>query len=243
VANLYLSQQRGPFAPGQNVLLEGDEAHHATTVARLRRGDTTLVGDGQGSRATATIEELAPGSVSLVVTHSEYQERPAVELWLAQSLAKGDRDELAIQMATELGVDGIIALDAQRSVVSWRGDKITKGISRWEKIVQEATKQSCRHWVPQVRGLWTINDVVGHAGEFDIVVLDPAAPARLSDFHPQGEKPVLLIVGPEGGLSSAEIEALVGASGRALKLGDTVLRTSSAGPAALAVLNLTTGRW
>jgi 16S rRNA (uracil1498-N3)-methyltransferase len=225
------------------VLLEGDEAHHATTVARLRRGDTTLVGDGQGSRATATVEELAPGAVALVVTHSEYQERPAVQLWLAQSLAKGGRDELAIQMATELGVDGIIALEAQRSVVSWRGDKITKGISRWKKIVQEASKQSCRHWIPQVRGLWTINDVVDHATEFDIVVLDPAAKARLSDFHPRGKKPVLLVVGPEGGLSSAEIEVLVGAPAIAVKLGDTVLRASSAGPAALAVWNTKTGRW
>ena len=243
MANLYLSQHLGPFAPGQSVLLEGDEAHHATTVARLRRGDTTLVGDGQGSRATATVEELAPGAVALVVTHSEYQERPAVQLWLAQSLAKGGRDELAIQMATELGVDGIIALEAQRSVVSWRGDKITKGISRWKKIVQEASKQSCRHWIPQVRGLWTINDVVDHATEFDIVVLDPAAKARLSDFHPRGKKPVLLVVGPEGGLSSAEIEVLVGAPAIAVKLGDTVLRASSAGPAALAVWNTKTGRW
>jgi len=243
VSHLYFSEQPGPYQPGQNVSLSADEAHHASTVARLGRGETTLVSDGDGTCATARVSEITPGRVTLEVLESEFQEPSQPELWLVQALAKGDRDETAIQMACELGVDRVFPFQAARSISVWRGDKVAKGHARWVKIVTEASKQSLRARIPEVVELATLGTLVELATECELVVLDPDADNRLSDFTPQGTKPVVIVVGPEGGLDPREVQTLVGAGAVALKLGDTVLRTSSAGPAALAVMNVVVGRW
>jgi len=243
VAHLYLTDQHGPWQPGDAVFLTGDEAHHAARVGRLAVGETTWVSEGVGTKGSARVQAVSAQDVTLQI-QSSVQETPALpELWLAQALAKGDRDEVAIQASTELGVDHVIPLQADRSISLWRGDKVDKGIARWTKIVTEASKQALRARVPTVHPLVTTAGLVPFCQSHRVIVLDPEAIEKLSEYEPVGETPLLLVVGPEGGLSPHEIATLVAAGAITRRLGDTVLRTSSAGPAALAVLNMTLRRW
>jgi 16S rRNA (uracil1498-N3)-methyltransferase len=166
-----------------------------------------------------------------------------------QALAKGGRDELAIQAATELGVDAVIPWAAQRSIVRWDGPKALKGQQRWASIVREATKQSLRPWIPEVDDQLTTAQLARRAGSTRMLVLEPSAPVGLSSIGltrlaaGDDERDLMLVVGPEGGVAPAELDALVSAGARAVRLGEAVLRTSTAGPAAIAVLNGILGRW
>lgn len=243
MAHLYLTATPGPFAPGDSVSLVGDEAHHASRVGRVAVGETTLLSDGRGHLAQATVTAISASEVVCRIDSGSVEPRPVPLVWLAQALAKGDRDEAAIQAATELGVDGVIPFAASRSVSQWRGDKVDKGHARWTKIVTEASKQAIRSWVPEVAPLADTAALVALAPNHQVVVLDPQASEQLSDFRPGTDSPVLIVVGPEGGLSDQEIAGLVAAGATTRRLGPTVLRTSSAGPAALALINVALGRW
>jgi 16S rRNA (uracil1498-N3)-methyltransferase len=163
-------------------------------------------------------------------------------IWLAQALAKGDRDEHAVQQATELGVDGVIPWSAQRSIVKWEGAKLRKGHDRWAAIVREASKQSMRAWVPEVADLAGTAVLAALAAETRMLVLEPTADESLTDVTPDG-RDVVLVVGPEGGIAPAELSRLESAGSTLVRLGDTILRTSTAGPAAIAVLNARLQRW
>jgi 16S rRNA (uracil1498-N3)-methyltransferase len=206
-------------------------------------GETTAVGDGNGIMGVATVTGVSGSEVTLSLGSLEHHERPTPEIWLAQALAKGDRDELAIQACTELGIDRVIPYQASRSISTWKDDKVDKGVARWTKIVTEATKQALRAYIPQVSEPQSTAGLCSLASECQIVVLDPFATETLSQFRPAGDRPILLVVGPEGGLSPEELSALEKSGATRRKLGESVLRTSSAGPAALAVLNVTLGRW
>jgi 16S rRNA (uracil1498-N3)-methyltransferase len=243
VAHLYVCAESGPFTYNQELTLTGDEARHAVAVARLQVGEKTLVTDGSGHHATVLATSVNRATVSLVVQSAEFHPTPQPELWLAQALAKGGRDEAAIQMACELGVEGVIPLQAKRCVSQWRDDKVAKGVERWQKILLEATKQSLRSWIPRVLDPLDIDGIGALAPKFQILVLDPEATMALRDYQPTGDTPVLVVVGPEGGLAPEEIDHLVSLGAVAARLGSTVLRTSTAGPAALAVLNVKLGRW
>ncbi|HEY8282246.1 MAG TPA: 16S rRNA (uracil(1498)-N(3))-methyltransferase, partial [Leifsonia sp.] len=166
--------------------------------------------------------------------------RPAITL--VQALAKGDRDELAVQAATELGVDRVVPWAAARSISRWEGPKVAKGRDRWASIVREAAKQSIRAWVPAVSELATTADIVSFCAHARVLVLEPDAPEPLTGVRPD-ERELVLVVGPEGGIAPQELDALRQAGAELVRLGDTVLRTSTAGPAALAVLNASLGRW
>jgi 16S rRNA (uracil1498-N3)-methyltransferase len=158
-----------------------------------------------------------------------------------QALAKGDRDELAVQAATELGVSGVIPWAAERSVTRWEGAKLEKGRARWEAIVREASKQSIRAWVPEVGELVSTGSMISIRGR--VLVLDPTAEVALSSVALPDEGRILLVVGPEGGISPRELELLEQAGATRVRLGSEILRTSTAGPAAIAVLNARLGRW
>jgi 16S rRNA (uracil1498-N3)-methyltransferase len=166
-------------------------------------------------------------------------------LVLVQALAKGDRDELAVQASVELGVDQVVPWQASRSVSRWQGDKAVKGVQRWRTIVREATKQSMRAWLPEVAAPATTAELRPRAQASRMLVLEPGAPKRLSDIRIDAgdDRDLVVVVGPEGGIAPDETERLVEAGAEAVRLGSSVLRTSSAGPAALAVLNVALGRW
>jgi len=218
------------------VTLTGDEAKHAVTVARSRVGERLSIGNGRGLVASGTVSSTEP--FTLEVDDVRVEPLPDPQLWLIQALAKGDRDEFAVQAATELGVSGVIPWSAERSVSRWDAAKAAKGIARWQAIVREASKQSIRSWVPEVGALATTNQLNGF-----LLVLDPTAPTALSAVELPSSGRISLVVGPEGGISSRELEVLEGVGAHRVRLGSEILRTSTAGPAAVAVLNARLGRW
>ena len=243
MASLYLIPQIDDqdAVPGGVVRVTGDEARHAISVARLRVGERIAVGDGAGLIVEGSVASTDAGELTITVDVLRREERPNPELWLAQALAKGDRDELAVQAATELGVSGVIPWQAERSVSRWEGAKAAKGRDRWQSIVREATKQAIRAWVPEVAAPATTADLAALAGL--VLVLEPTASSALTAVPIDGHDRITLVVGPEGGVSPRERELLAGAGAHAVRLGPEVLRTSTAGPAALAVLNARLGRW
>lgn len=227
---------------GDTVTLTGPEAHHAATVRRVRVEEAVTVGDGRGAWLTGVIESVQPTQVVVRVTARRDVPAPAPRILLVQALAKGDRDELAVQAATELGVDAVVPWAASRSVSRWEGAKAAKGRERWATIVREAAKQSIRAWTPEVRELATTKQVAALTAAARVLVLEPDAEAPLTAVEPDG-RDLVLVVGPEGGIAPHELDAFRAAGAELVRLGGTVLRTSTAGPAALAVLNAALGRW
>lgn len=234
----------GSLVVGASVRLGGAEAKHAVTVSRLRAGESVRVGNGRGIVAVTTVAAAAPGALDLIVESVTAEERPVPRLVLVQALAKGDRDELAIQAATELGVDEIVPWQASRSISRWDGPKVEKGRDRWRTIVREASKQSLRAWSPEVSGLATTADLARRAADATMLLLEPTATEPLSGLDATGlDRDVVIVVGPEGGIAPEELSRLGAAGARPVVLGSSVLRTSTAGPAAIAVLNARLGRW
>lgn len=232
-------------SPGDAVTLTGPEAHHAAAVRRVRVGEEVTVGDGRGAWLTGQVESVAPREVVVRIRERTDAPAPRPRLVLVQALAKGDRDELAVQAATELGVDEIVPWQAARSVSRWDAAKAAKGRARWATIVREAAKQAHRAWLPEVAELTTTAQLARRAEASVVLVLEPTAAERLSALGvTEGdERDIVLVVGPEGGIAPEELNALTAAGARTVRLGDTVLRTSTAGPAALAVVSAALGRW
>lgn len=238
----FLVESSSDAGVGDLVSLTGAEAKHAAVVRRLRVGEAVTVGDGDGAWLTGIAEEVSPSRVEVRVSARSDEPAPNPRVVLVQALAKGDRDELAVQAACELGVDEIVPWQASRSVSRWEGPKAVKGRERWATIVREAAKQAHRAWVPEVAPPASTADLATRASTQRVLLLDPGATTRLSDLSPDG-RDIVLVVGPEGGISDDELSRLSDAGAERVRLGDTVLRTSTAGPAAIAVLSVALGRW
>ena len=244
MSHLYLDESLDLAAasPGSLVELAGDEARHAVTVSRVRAGERIAIGDGRGTLVHGVVASTGPRELALEVDEVVVEPAASPRLILEQALAKGDRDELAVQAATELGVDAIVPWQAARSVSRWEGPKAEKGRQRWASIVREAVKQSIRSWVPTVA---PVTATAGLAAQLDggrMLLLEPTATTALTELESDG-RDLALVVGPEGGIAPAELERLVAAGAEPVRLGASVLRTSTAGPAAIAVLNARLGRW
>lgn len=242
MAHFYLSDELAFATVGERITVSGAEARHAVAVSRLAVGESISVGNGTGLVVTGMIVTADPAEFAVEVATVSHTPPNSPAIWLAQALAKGDRDEYAVQQATELGVDGVIPWSAQRSIVKWEGNKVAKGHQRWSAIVREATKQSLRPWIPEVGDLASTSVLSALAAETRMIVLDPTAEQALSALEPDA-RDIVLVVGPEGGVSGAELAQLIAAGASAWRLGSPVLRTSTAGPAAIAVLNTRLGRW
>jgi len=229
-------------AEGELIRLTGGEAKHASVVRRVRVGETVTIGDGRGLWLEGVTEDVSPSQVAVRVTARSTHDAPASRIVLVQALAKGDRDELAVQAACELGVDEVIPWQAARSVSRWEGAKAAKGRERWATIVREAAKQAHRAWIPEVAEVSTTAQLADRAAAARMLVLDPWSSTPLTGIRPDG-RDLLLVVGPEGGIAPDELERLEAAGAERVRLGETVLRTSTAGPAAIAVLSANLGRW
>jgi 16S rRNA (uracil1498-N3)-methyltransferase len=229
--------------PGSTIVLDGDEGRHAASVVRLRAGERYFVADGAGRRVLVEAEQVDRTSVRGRVLEVVDEPEPTLRFVLVQALAKGDRDEQAIEAATELGVDEVVPWAAERSIVVWRGDRAAKSLAKWAAVVTRASKQSRRARMPLTSSPVDLTSLVGRVGESALVlVLHEAATEPLAGVDLPESGDVLVVVGPEGGISRRELEALLAAGARAVRLGTTILRSSSAGPAALAVLNARS-RW
>ncbi len=218
------------------ILLGGAEGRHAATVRRIRVGEVLDLVDGRGTRCTGAVVATTKDTVTVEVAARVVEEQAVPRITLVQALAKGDRGELAVELATEVGVDVVVPWQAARCMVSWSGERGAKALERWRSTAREASKQSRRAWFPEVTEPLTTAQVAALPGT--LLVLHEAADTRLSELALEGD--VVLVVGPEGGVSPEEL-ALLG--GTPVRLGPSVLRTSTAGAAAAAVISSRTGRW
>ncbi|MET8837745.1 16S rRNA (uracil(1498)-N(3))-methyltransferase [Micromonospora sp. NPDC004540] len=231
---------------GDTLTLDGPEGHHAATVQRLRAGEELLLADGRGGTAAAVVSAVGRGTLDLRVTSRGYVDASVPRLVVVQGIAKGDRGELAVQAMTEVGVDEIVPWAASRSVSQWRGDRGVRAREKWAATAREAAKQARRPWLPVVAGTpdeSTTTVARRIAGASAAFVLHEEADDRLTraDLPETGE--IVLVVGPEGGITDTEVSAFQEAGARPVRLGPTVLRTSTAGVAAVSVLSTRLTRW
>jgi 16S rRNA (uracil1498-N3)-methyltransferase len=246
MAHFYILDELASTAVGEKVALVGAEGRHAATVSRVRVGESLKVGNGRGLMLSTSAITVEKDSVTLEVTSVEQYSPVTPRVILVQALAKNDRDERAIEACTELGIDAVIPWAAERSISRWEGPKVVKGRSRWTAIVREATKQSIRPFIPEILDYEKTSAVIRTLESSLILVLDPTGDVSLSDISLVQESPAdvtvlpqsfALVVGPEGGLTPAELSLFRASGARIVTLGHNILRTSTAGPAALAVLS------
>jgi 16S rRNA (uracil1498-N3)-methyltransferase len=229
---------------GDAIVLSGSEGRHAATVRRLRVGEQADLTDGAGLVVTGVVSSVADSVVTFAVLSRREVPRPSPALTVVQALPKGERGELAVETMTEAGVDTIVPWAAEHCVAVWRGEKAARGVSRWRSAAREAAKQSRRAWLPAVSDLASTSSVASLVSSAALaVVLEGSAAAALSTVPLPSSGEIVLIVGPEGGVSPAERAAFAAAGAVECRLGPTVLRTSTAGVAATAVVSARTARW
>ncbi len=238
---LFLDDDLGDPLPmvGSTITLGGAEGRHAAVVRRISTGELILVADGRGSGVRG--EVVSVDKAGLIIEVREHLTTPVrPNRYVAvQALAKGDRSELAIEMLTELGVDAIIPWQASRSIVRWSGDRAAKAWQRWRSTVREATKQSRRLRVPDVGAVCSTRQLTSKITEVDqALVLHEDAELPLTEIDRPALGTIMIIVGPEGGITNDELAVFVDAGAIPVSISDGVLRTSTAGVVALAGLLL-----
>jgi 16S rRNA (uracil1498-N3)-methyltransferase len=236
---------------GADFVLDGPEGHPAADVQRLRPGETLLLSDGSGGLAAARVTAAERGVLTLEILERRTVPAPDPKLTVVQALPKGDRGERAVQMLTEIGVDEIIPWAASRSITQWKGPRGEKARAKWAATAREASKQARRAHLAHVAELHTTKRLVERLGRAEqVLVLHEEATAPLSRVELAATGEIAVVIGPEGSISPDELAALTAVDGPSrkyggepIRLGETVLRTSTAGPAALAVLQARLGRW
>ncbi|MET7650891.1 MULTISPECIES: 16S rRNA (uracil(1498)-N(3))-methyltransferase [unclassified Streptomyces] len=229
-------------------VLDGPEGRHAVSVKRLRTGEEVVLTDGAGRWARGEVV-AAEGKDRLVVSLAEVIEEAAEapRITVVQALPKGDRGELAVETMTETGVDAIVPWAASRCVTQWKGERGAKALAKWRATAREAGKQSRRVRFPEVADASTSRQVAAllAGADFAAVLHEDrdygSAPLATAELPAQGE--IVLVVGPEGGVSPDELALFEEAGAKAYRLGRSVLRTSTAGTAAASLILGRTGRW
>jgi len=231
-------------AVGGRVEVTGDEAHHAVTVRRVRVGERVALTDGAGTTVVCTVAETGRRALTATVDDLSRVEAEVPRVTVVQAIPKGDRGELAVEMLTEVGVDRIVPWSASRSVAVWKGERAAKSLGKWRGTAREAAKQARRSWFPEVTDLATTADVAALLQSASLpVVLHEAASGPMADLPVLGRGDIVVVVGPEGGISDEELAEFAHVGAEPVRLGSSVLRTSTAGVAAAAALLSRTPRW
>ena len=233
---------------GELAVVDGDEGFHAATVRRIRRGEELILGDGAGGLARCAVEQTGRDGLQARVL-DRWQVPPAQPpVTVVQALPKAERSELAVELATEAGADCFVAWQAARCVARWEGARADKGLRRWRAVARAAAQQSRRAHIPSVDGVLSlaaltqrIRDEVASGGT--VLALHESAAGQLTDLRLAQAKSVTLVVGPEGGIAPDELAAVADVGAVAVRLGPTVLRTSTAAAVALGALGVLTPRW
>lgn len=241
------SLERGRLSGGEYVL-DGPEGRHAVSVKRLRAGEEVVLTDGLG-RWVEGVVKAAEGKDRLVVGVGAVAEEPVEQprITVVQALPKGDRGELAVETMTETGVDAIVPWAAARCITQWKGERGAKALGKWRATAREAGKQSRRVRFPEVAEAATTKQVAALLADADFAAVlheergYGSEPLATAELPAEGE--IVLVVGPEGGVAPEELALFEEAGAKAYRLGRTVLRTSTAGTAATALLLGRTGRW
>ncbi|MFC9648028.1 MULTISPECIES: 16S rRNA (uracil(1498)-N(3))-methyltransferase [unclassified Streptomyces] len=227
------------------VTLDGPEGRHAVSVRRLRVGEEIVLTDGAGTGAYGTVAAVeGKDRLDVAVTEVRTEPEPTPRITVVQALPKGDRGELAVETMTETGVDAIVPWQAARCITQWKGDRGAKALAKWRATAREAGKQSRRLRFPEVTDALSARQVAALLADADFAaVLHEEGGEPLATAPLPAEGRIVLVVGPEGGVSPQELTAFAEAGARPYRLGRSVLRTSTAGTAATALLLGRTGRW
>ncbi|MGP3942365.1 MULTISPECIES: 16S rRNA (uracil(1498)-N(3))-methyltransferase [Streptomyces] len=244
-APVFVADSLAGAAAGGRVRLEGPEGRHAVSVRRLRVGETVVLTDGHGRGVQGTVAAVE-GKDRLQIAVDEVRREPAPDprITVVQALPKGDRGELAVETMTETGVDAVVPWSASRCITQWKGERGLKALGKWRSTAREAGKQSRRLTFPEVADAMTTKQVARLLAEAAFAAVlheEGAEPLATAQLPASGE--IVLVVGPEGGVSPEELAAFAEAGARPYRLGPSVLRTSTAGTAAAALLLGRTGRW
>lgn len=234
---------------GLLAVVDGDEGFHAATVRRIRAGEELVLGDGAGELARCRVEHAGREGLGARVLQRWTVAPAHPSVTVVQALPKSERSELAVELATEAGADAFLAWQAARCVASWEGGaRVDKGLRRWRAVARSAARQSRRAHIPQVDGVLStkalaarVRDQVGAGAT--VLALHESATDRLADIAVAQADSVMLIIGPEGGITPDEVAALTDAGAVTVRLGPTVLRTSTAAAVALGALGVLTSRW
>ncbi|GES29465.1 16S rRNA (uracil(1498)-N(3))-methyltransferase [Streptomyces angustmyceticus] len=244
-APVFLVDSLADVRAGATVTLDGPEGRHAVSVRRLRAGEEVVLTDGRGTGALGTVA-AAEGKDRLTVAVAELRTEapPRPTITVVQALPKGDRGELAVETMTETGVDAIVPWAAARCVTQWKGERAAKSLGKWRATAREAGKQSRRLTFPEVADPLTTKQVAALLADADFAaVLHEEGSTPLATAALPAEGRIVLVVGPEGGVSPEELALFAEAGAGPYRLGPSVLRTSTAGTAATALLLGRTGRW
>lgn len=229
---------------GQTIVLGGPEGRHAATVRRIRHGERVDLTDGAGQVAECEVSAVRPGELELRVLRRRTEPAPEPRVAVIQAIPKGDRGELAVELMTEVGVDIVVPWAAARCVARWRGDRTARPLARWRSAAKESAKQARRAWIPDVTDPADTTAAALRAGAAACAfVLDQAAPRRLADVPVPRAGEIVIVAGPEGGITGEEAAAFAAAGAVGARLGPTVLRTSTAATVAAAVLLSRSARW
>lgn len=234
--------------PGGRYVLDGPEGRHAVSVKRLQPGEDVVLTDGLGNWSDCVVL-ATEGKDRLIVQLDSlaHEPEPELRITVVQALPKGDRGEVAVETMTETGVDAVVPWQASRCITQWKGDRGAKSLAKWRATAREAGKQSRRVRFPEVRDAMTTKQVVAFLATADFAAVlhedrdTPSEPLATAELPAHGE--IVLVVGPEGGVSPEELAAFAEAGAQPYRLGPSVLRTSTAGTAAAALLMGRTGRW
>ncbi len=233
---------------GALAVVDGDEGFHAATVRRIRPGEELVLGDGAGGLARCLVEHAGREGLRARVQARWTVESGRPSVTVVQALPKSERSELAVELATEAGADAFVAWQAARCVANWEGARVDKGLRRWRAVARSAARQSRRAHIPPVDGVLSTKELIARVGAEvaaggAVLALHESATERIADLAVAQANPVILVVGPEGGIAPDEIAALVDAGAVTVRLGPTVLRTSTAAAVALGALGVLTSRW
>lgn len=232
---------------GDHTVLGGQEGRHASTVRRLRDGEPLVLSDGRGGIAEGVVDGVPEktGTLGVRVLSRTVVPTPRPRVVVAQALVKGERGELAVELATEAGADAVVPWRASRCVARWdEGPRGAKALARWRSSVREAAKQARRAWVPEVADPVSTTELAKLVADgAQGLVLEGSANTPLTDVPLPDQGDLLLVVGPEGGITDQELDTLTNAGAQAVRLGSTVLRASTAAAVALGALGALTPRW
>jgi 16S rRNA (uracil1498-N3)-methyltransferase len=227
---------------GSIIRLDGDEGRHAAVVRRITVSEVVDLCDGHGSRATGSVSTVGKDWLEVHLDEVTLEARPGLTITAVQALAKGDRAELAVEMLTEVGVDVVIPWRAEHSVVKW--DNTAKALDKWRRTVREATKQARRAYVPEVADLQSTEQILEAIDQADLaVILHESATSPLAQVTVPQAGNVLIVIGPEGGISPLELQSFAQAGAHIVRMGASVMRTSTAGAVAVGVILSHTSGW
>ncbi len=236
---------RADLLEGTQVTLSGPEGRHAVSVVRVKVGEHIDLSDGDGLLVAGRVVEVRnPDELVIEVLERIIDDVVLPRLVVVQAIPKGERGERAVELLTEVGADAIIPWAASRCIAQWKGDRAEKALTKWENTAKAAGKQARRSRLPQVTGVATTGDVVSMiAAASGAIVLHEESTTALTDWNPPIDGEIVVVVGPEGGITSDEVEAFREAGAQIVHMGKSIMRTSTAGAAAVAVLGAVTGRW